>query len=735
MKKIFLAFTLLLLCVSSNAQYFLRYYMNNNTYNGFYTESIDSLVHRKEQGIMKSITYAYGKEYEITLDAVDSVAIEAALIDEGDVGQYKIYEIDNPDSLYKKIYVDNRAVLFASQKGDFGANDTILLASVYNGVTCLFFTDYAGRILKMFDGTNLFYFDYDVEEGYNVINLTNSGYEVHHIEENQYLYSKQRRVSPKIITSFFKQVSILFAERPEIRSIVQSSIGMLASQMISNLESLQDNPENRYLNIGISLIFTSVDILGFCAACGLEVPSAGLSTAAVVLAAYSLSEDLSNLEHLLFPNEEQMQRYHEYYQKKYKIKLTAMDAENISGTGVTLLGTAHSSDWFRGPLYLVCGPRYAKDMSQHKYISPKIQFVNNEEWNLSAEVWGLEPNTTYEYFIEYRRHIQGLDFQFESNIVEFNTLSSAAEIINFEVLDATYSKDGFEYKGETYSYKFECTTTVELKNAEGVEDWGYVYKDPNGEIERISLKGFECPYPDSRYVYYRKRSRSTATLYGYVKFYNDEKYYDAEPQDYDLIYGKQPTPGKIIDLGLKVKWAAWNIGANSPEEFGNYYAWGETEPKEEYTWQNYKYRGNFTTNMTYRATSFEDLNNGYIQGTRYDVARQEWGQRWMIPSTENVYELTDRCKYEEMQYEGVDGALFTGPNGNSIFIPFTGGYYNNTFDEDLRWYWTAESFERSGISGFECNDAYIFNVMRPSGYITLVLGRRDRGLPVRAVYK
>lgn len=292
-----------------------------------------------------------------------------------------------------------------------------------------------------------------------------------------------------------------------------------------------------------------------------------------------------------------------------------------------------------------------------------------------------------------------------------------AEIINFEVLDATYSKDGFEYKGETYSYKFDCATTVELKNAEGVEDWGYVYKDPDGEIERISLKGFENPYRDTRYVYYRKRSKSTAMLYGYVKFYNDSTYYDAEPQDYDLIYGKQPTPGKIIDLGLSVKWAAWNIGANSPEEFGNYYAWGETEPKEEYTWKNYKY-------LYYNGGTPCSTIMSSIEGTSCDAAYMTWGGKWRMPAAYYFEELELRCKYEEIQYEGVDGALYTGPNGNSIFFPYT---------EKGKAYWTA-----TDINGYYNDAAYVFKLLYPYRHNVCGCVNSGRpmceGLPIRAIY-
>ena len=126
---------------------------------------------------------------------------------------------------------------------------------------------------------------------------------------------------------------------------------------------------------------------------------------------------------------------------------------------------------------------------------------------------------------------------------------------------------------------------------------------------------------------------------------------------------------QAIDLGLPsgTKWASCNVGANKPEEYGDYYAWGETTTKKEYTYDNYLY---------YKNGKY--LNIGAdISGTQYDVARAKWGGKWRIPTKDEVEELVDNCKYEWTTLNGVKGGKFTGPNGNSIFLPAAGYRWNS----------------------------------------------------------
>ena len=330
--------------------------------------------------------------------------------------------------------------------------------------------------------------------------------------------------------------------------------------------------------------------------------------------------------------------------------------------------------------------------------------------HLEADLNGLEPETTYEYQAYFYNKENGLRLFGEMRSFKMESLA-IPEIESFEVLDATYSEEGYPYGEETYHYKFDCAMTVQMEATEGMEDYGYIYKGVDGNESLVSLKGQQFPYTDDNYVYYRKRSYSTTSFCGYVKYYNDDNIYKGKWQTYDLAYGKHPTPGKMIDLGLSVKWAAYNVGAEYPEETGNLYAWGEIETKEEYIWQTYKYK--------YGGAVIYCDNLGDISGNpKYDAARSSWGYGWCIPHSYEVQELVTRCKKEDMTYEGVNGMLFTGPNGNSIFVPKMSYWLplgisaNYTGQTACTWFpFTSEFMATNGGSN------------------------KCVGLPIRAVYK
>ena len=119
---------------------------------------------------------------------------------------------------------------------------------------------------------------------------------------------------------------------------------------------------------------------------------------------------------------------------------------------------------------------------------------------------------------------------------------------------------------------------------------------------------------------------------------------------------------EYVDLGLPsgLKWAAYNIGASSPEEYGNYYAWGEVAPKITYTQDN---------SLTY------DIQMDDISGSEYDAAVCNWGGNWRMPTKTEMHELKNICVWEWTKQNGVNGYKVIGPNGNSIFLPAAGYHY------------------------------------------------------------
>ena len=128
-----------------------------------------------------------------------------------------------------------------------------------------------------------------------------------------------------------------------------------------------------------------------------------------------------------------------------------------------------------------------------------------------------------------------------------------------------------------------------------------------------------------------------------------------------------------IDLGLTsgTLWADRNIGADSPEEYGDYFAWGELEPKSEYKWETYQFWCDSNGNGEVDNTEFLTLGSD-IRGTKYDAATSNWGDKWVMPTYDQFSELISECTWTWTTLDGVKGYEITGPNGNVIFLPAVG---------------------------------------------------------------
>ena len=111
------------------------------------------------------------------------------------------------------------------------------------------------------------------------------------------------------------------------------------------------------------------------------------------------------------------------------------------------------------------------------------------------------------------------------------------------------------------------------------------------------------------------------------------------------------------------KWACCNVGADKPESYGGYYAWGETEEKDVYSVDNYLY---------YDSSSKTYLDLGDIAGTQYDVAHMNWSGSWQMPNIDQIEELLIYCSNEWTTLNGVYGLKCTGLNGGAIFLPAAG---------------------------------------------------------------
>ncbi|MDE7377334.1 MAG: hypothetical protein K2N13_00020 [Paraprevotella sp.] len=187
----------------------------------------------------------------------------------------------------------------------------------------------------------------------------------------------------------------------------------------------------------------------------------------------------------------------------------------------------------------------------------------------------------------------------------------------------------------------------------------------------------------------------------------------------DSIRIEEPPYGgrEYVDLGLSVLWAACNVGAGHPGESGAYYAWGETEPKDDYSEDRYLY---------YVYEQYQSI-GADICGTKYDAASAVWGEGWRMPTLAEAEELGNQCSWTWTTQDGVNGYRVTGPSGASIFLP-AAGYYSET--EQLGagqagYYWTGTQSAALRSAAHNLNF---------TGYTGRWTASRAYGFPVRAVH-
>ena len=139
-----------------------------------------------------------------------------------------------------------------------------------------------------------------------------------------------------------------------------------------------------------------------------------------------------------------------------------------------------------------------------------------------------------------------------------------------------------------------------------------------------------------------------------------------------------------------------NVGATAPEEYGGYYAWGETEEKSDYSWSTYKYCNGTSTSITKYCTqsSYGTVDNKTTLEPGDDVAHVKWGGSWRMPTEAEQQELCDNCTWTWTTLNGVNGYRVTGPNGNSIFLPAAGYRYG------------TEVYSR-GSAGYYCSSSLL----------------------------
>ncbi len=189
-----------------------------------------------------------------------------------------------------------------------------------------------------------------------------------------------------------------------------------------------------------------------------------------------------------------------------------------------------------------------------------------------------------------------------------------------------------------------------------------------------------------------------------------------------------------VDLGLPsgTLWATCNVGANAPEEYGDYFAWGETAPKNYYDWSTYKWcKGSYNT-LTKYCTKSDYGYNGFTDGKKEldasdDAATANWGSGARMPSSEQIQELRDNCSWQWTQRNGVYGQQGTGLNGSTIFLPATGYFwYGLLYHAGMDGSYWSRTLRPS-------NSDLAYNLLVTSGHGYQYYNFRDYGHTVRAV--
>ena len=193
-----------------------------------------------------------------------------------------------------------------------------------------------------------------------------------------------------------------------------------------------------------------------------------------------------------------------------------------------------------------------------------------------------------------------------------------------------------------------------------------------------------------------------------------------------------PKTYEAVELGLSVKWATFNVGATKPEEYGDYFAWGESQPKEVYDWVTYRHAfikgGKLKSFTKYNL----DANLGEIDDMTElkpedDAASVNWGSDWRMPTMDEFDELRTKCKWTWSELNGVNGYRVEAENGNWIFLPAGGSYYN----EEHSFVGYYGYYRTSTLGDKDSTYSYYFGFT--SNNVELSEIRRYYGIAVRAV--
>ena len=211
---------------------------------------------------------------------------------------------------------------------------------------------------------------------------------------------------------------------------------------------------------------------------------------------------------------------------------------------------------------------------------------------------------------------------------------------------------------------------------------------------------------------------------------SQESFTPVEPTQDAFSHSNIHNAYEYVDLGLSVKWATCNVGANNPEDYGDYFAWGETKSNTTYEWSTYKWcKGNESTLTKYNnKRKYGKVDNKTTLELSDDAARANWGGSWRMPTDAEWTELRKQCTWTWTTQNGVYGRKVTSKtNGNSIFLPAAGfrSYSLLSNAGSYGYYWSS--------SLYRGDPSYAWSVDFDSGYVGGYYAHRYYGQSVRPV--
>ena len=392
--------------------------------------------------------------------------------------------------------------------------------------------------------------------------------------------------------------------------------------------------------------------------------------------------------------------------QKCRIKANTGTYTDLEKTSVCIYGSIDDFDneASEGDVYVLYGTNsnLSVDNSQKLFVAKLKDLVDGAFQRFLS---GLDAGTTYYYATllqlgqeNYLGEIR--EFVTENDIMIINEsvfdITDVSAVVTGRIYGLDENEDGKVYicYGTNMNLNKNVDTLLPLGTLKTIGDYFYA------SLENLS---------SNTYYYYMFliELENGNEICGYVGSFITDK-----EKIIENLYCPDNNHPHIIDLGLPsgTKWACCNVGASRPDDFGGYYAWGETKQKSYYDWSTYEFKSE---------NGYEYIGSD-ISGTAYDAATVNWGAPWKMPSVGRCEELIRSTTISSATVNGVYGCKFTGRNGSTIFIPGAG---NKLGTEIYAPYsvecWTSSLFTQgqSNAHDLYCSgdEAGIFNDSRRRG--------------------